>query len=491
MASFISNTLKLTIGTIIAQAAGILLIPILTRMYLPEAFGIFQIFLSIGSIVVINATLSYHFAIMLPERDEDSVTIVALSLVILTLVSLALLVVILLFAGDIGRLLNAPQVVDYLVWVPLFVFFNGLFVIATTRLSRKEKYGLMAAGTVVSSLSTKLVQVVIGILSQSPAGLIYGQFMGYGFADLAIFRGLKPDITTARKVTLARIREMAVRYKKFPLYQFPGNVFNTIAMELPTFMLAIFFVPEVVGHYSLANLVLKMPLALIGSAVWQVVFQRASEERNRTGGVKEIVGMTQPRLITLSVFPSVLLIAIAEPLFGFIFGPNWFVAGTYAKILILWIFMLFISSPISCIFAIIEQQHVSMYFDMITLMAWLGALYLGGILNNEIFALLLFSLTGCFIFGIKLAYLLRASGAGYRGSYHAFGKYLGISLIFIIPVVIVRFLSLSIYILFGIGGIMLLLYYLIIVYSDPVIFHEAEKILRMLNIPMPRFRRVQ
>jgi hypothetical protein len=43
--NFIANVLKLVSGTVTAQVLSILLVPLITRIYSPEDFGIFQLFL--------------------------------------------------------------------------------------------------------------------------------------------------------------------------------------------------------------------------------------------------------------------------------------------------------------------------------------------------------------------------------------------------------------------------------------------------------------
>jgi lipopolysaccharide exporter len=86
--NFIANVLKLVSGSVTAQIMGILLVPLLTRIYSPEDLGIFQLFLSISSILIIFSTFSYQFAIMLPKTEEDSANVAFLCAILVTLTSL-------------------------------------------------------------------------------------------------------------------------------------------------------------------------------------------------------------------------------------------------------------------------------------------------------------------------------------------------------------------------------------------------------------------
>jgi O-antigen/teichoic acid export membrane protein len=79
---FSRNVLTLMTGTTIAQAIPIAISPILTRIYTPEDFGVFALYMSVVSIVSVVATGRYELAIMLPKKDEDAINIVTLSEVV-------------------------------------------------------------------------------------------------------------------------------------------------------------------------------------------------------------------------------------------------------------------------------------------------------------------------------------------------------------------------------------------------------------------------
>ena len=74
---FSRNILTLMTGTIIAQAIPIAISPILTRIYRPEDFGLYAIFVAIITILGSVASGRYELAIMLPKKDEDAINIFA------------------------------------------------------------------------------------------------------------------------------------------------------------------------------------------------------------------------------------------------------------------------------------------------------------------------------------------------------------------------------------------------------------------------------
>ena len=84
---FTRNVLTLMTGTTIAQAIPIVISPILTRIYTPEDFGLFALFIAITSVFGSIATGRYELAIMLPNKDENAINILALGLIIPAIVT--------------------------------------------------------------------------------------------------------------------------------------------------------------------------------------------------------------------------------------------------------------------------------------------------------------------------------------------------------------------------------------------------------------------
>jgi O-antigen/teichoic acid export membrane protein len=142
MSNFITNVLKLVSGSVASQVLGILLIPIITRIYNPDDFGIFQLFMSISGILVIVSTFSYQFAIMLPKTEEDAANVTSLCTVLVVITSLLTGIVVLLIPVNIDEIFNTPGISSYLPLLSLIIFLNGMFFVQNYWLSRRTRFGL-------------------------------------------------------------------------------------------------------------------------------------------------------------------------------------------------------------------------------------------------------------------------------------------------------------------------------------------------------------
>jgi lipopolysaccharide exporter len=477
MSNFASNVLKLVSGSVIAQALGVLLLPIISRLYAPEDLGTFNLFLSISGILVGISCLSYELAIMLPKDDRDSANITALCFILVCITSFISGTIFILFSDEVGLLLNTPEISNYLLLLPVAILFSGLFLILNYWLSRKVRFGTSAAAQVSNSISSKAAQIGAGVATPSPLGLIAGYLIGYGAAILVMLRGIRKDFSTFKHINLDGIKEMASRYKRFPIFSSWAALTNSASTQMAPLMLASFSGPAVVGLYGMAHMVVSMPMNLIGSATGRVFFQKASEEKNRTGSVKTIVREVHQRLVSIGIFPILILIIVGEELFTLILGAQWGAAGGYARILAPWLFLVFISSPMSTVLSILEKQHMSLYFNILQLASRIIALYVGGIYGGPTLALILFSLVGVISVGWMNSYILRISGMMLSKTIGDLTKYALMAMAVSIPVLVAKFLSTSIILLLVMIAISACIYYAIIISRDPILKKEVRGIL--------------
>lgn len=364
---FVSNVITLATGTTFAQALVIVSTPIVTRLYSPEDFGLLALFLSITNILTVVASWRYELAIVLPKEDSGGINLLSLScLITLGMSGLALLVIALL--GDkICRLMNAPGLAPWLWWAPSSLLLAGAFQAITYWNTRKKQFALQAAAQFGKSAGTVGVQIALGISAAGSsaglvAGTLAGQLVGAGILaeHLCRHHGRFARETISGKAMF----EQMVRHKKFPfLTNFAGLV-NQLAYQIPVWLLSVFYGPQLVGFYMLAQRAAGLPAALIGRSVSQVFFQRAAEEYKATDGSVQTYRKTLLLLFILTV-PAFFVLMIFGPfLFTFILGPAWAQAGRFAAILAPIFCMSLIMSPLSLVNAVHERQEVGLLWQI-------------------------------------------------------------------------------------------------------------------------------
>ena len=435
--TFAGDVLKLVGGTTFAQGLSVLAAPILTRLYAPDAFGTAALFASITAIIGVVACLRYELAIMLPERDEDAANLLAVSFSFVLIVTGLSAMLVLLVREPIVRLLNAPDLATYLWLVPLAVLANGGFLALNYWNSRTKRFGRLSIARASQSVVTTGVQLGLGAVGQAHAGgLIGARVLGSTVVTAVLGRQIWRDDRRSfvENVRWPQMLRWGKRHRKFPIFNTWSALLNTASWQLPTFLMAFFFSPTVVGYYALGSRMLQLPMTLIGSAIAQVFFQRASEAHNVDGNLAVVVAPLFRRLVAFGAFPMLLLTVIGQDVFSVMFGQRWSEAGVYVQILSPWMFFVFISSPLSALFSVLERQEAVLLLNTVLFTTRLVALGVGGMLGNVRLALLLFAVTGIPVYGSWCAWILKVSGVSKSQVLHILLKYLGVSVMVISPI---------------------------------------------------------
>ena len=362
---FSRNVLTLMTGSTIAQAIPIAISPILTRLYTPEDFGIFALYIGIVGFIAIIIAGRYELAIVLPTSDREAINILALSLLItITLVTI-LSVVISLFKDSILLALNAQQIGNLLYLVPLSLLLSGLNQSFKYWSNRKKYFQNISLSQISQTSSSVSMQLIFAYIYQG-VGLIVGNIVGMAVAFGVLWRRFREsDGSLLSAIRVDRVVVVMRRYKEFPLVN-SFHAFSDVARVSGSVMLvSAFFGVEVLGFYSLSLRILQLPIAILGSALGQILYQKLSslerEERILYPYIKKsIINLT---LVALPIF-SILYI-IAPDIFAFVFGEKWREAGEYTQVLIPYLFMSFILSPISTVPIILKRQKSFFYLSLI------------------------------------------------------------------------------------------------------------------------------
>jgi O-antigen/teichoic acid export membrane protein len=409
---------------------------------------------------------------MLPEGDEEAANILGVSLCSVLLMTAATTLII-VFAGDtIVRLVNSKQLGKYLWLIPITVFFSGLLLALNYWNSREQHFGRLSIAKVVSSTTTQTTRLGLAFSGYTSGGvLIVSNILGRAISALVLAGQVWLNHRTLFKTAIRwkRILSASTRYSKFPLIDIWGALLNTVSWQLPALLLSVFFSPIIVGYYALSNAVIRLPMSMIAGAIGQVFYQKTCEAKN-AGEHADIVENVFRRLVAIGLFPMLLLCLIGQDLFVILFGNNWSEAGLYTQILAPWMFLTFISSPLSTLFAAFERQGSALIIHSTIFFTRFLSLYVGALLGSVYIALALFSITGVFVYsGLAIWNMKIAQVPTYL-----FFTTLVKSLFHFLPFGITLFcikhvLDVSPILLIFLGAISLVVYFIIILRQDPLL----------------------
>lgn len=380
-------------GTTVAQAIPIAISPILTRMYTPEDFGMFALYMSIVSVLSVIATGRYELAIMLPKKDDDATNIAALSIVVTLCFSLITLLIVTLFNTHLTKLLGNQDISNWLYFIPLTVLLTGVYQSLRFWSNRKKRYKDLSINRVAQSTTTATSNLGLGLIGLGSSGLIISGIIGQGLATVFLAKMINTkDISISQKVKKLKIIALAKRYIKFPKFDILASLSSVSAQALIPILFTSLFSATTAGYYYLTQRVLGFPISILASAILDVFKERASKDYKQYGNAKIIYISTFKKLLLLSIVPSILLYMFAIDIFTFVFGENWKIAGEYAQILTPMLFLRFITNPLSFMIYIAEQQKANIIGQTLFLLSTITSFYLADTPKDVVqFLSLLFS----------------------------------------------------------------------------------------------------
>jgi teichuronic acid exporter len=298
---------------------------ILSRLLLPEEFGtiaLLSVFMSLG-IVLMESGLGQSLIRTTNPTTEDYSTVFYFNLA----GSIVVYGVIYFCAPLIADFYNQNSLEKIVKWYGLIFISNALSSIHFTRLTKdmqfKKELTIIIPSLVISS--------IIGVTMA---------FWGYGVWSL-VASGISQSMAVAFQMWIRSDWSPVLRFnkKKFR-YHFQYGYKLTLSGMLDTLfsnayliIIGKFFAPAQVGFYNRADTLKQLPVSNISAILNKVTFPLFAEVKDDDVRLKEIYQKIM-QMVLFIVAPILLIMsALAEPLFRFLFTDKWLPAVPYFQIL--------------------------------------------------------------------------------------------------------------------------------------------------------------
>jgi O-antigen/teichoic acid export membrane protein len=336
-------------GSIIGQVFNVALMPFITRIYSPEEFGFYSVFIAVVAIVAVVACGRFEIAIPIPIGQTASNGITAISIIL----SVLTLVVVLFISLTLPNIWIETRFGGWIasnIWIiAISVWVTSFYSILNYISNRKKEFRKIAVGKITHVTSTVGSQLALGILGATNSGLFIGHVVGIAAAIVLLFsKRLVRTLFVFKRRTRKLSSYVWNNYKDYPRFSALDSLFNTIGIQLPIILIAALSTSSEAGFLMLSMKVMGAPLALLGTAIGHVYLSQLSSEINNKN-IKIFTKKVLFMLATVGVIPLILMGVISESAFIFIFGDEWGRAGELVTWMIPWFIFQLLSSPISMI----------------------------------------------------------------------------------------------------------------------------------------------
>ena len=356
---FFRGVVAIAGGTAVAQAVGVLLSPIITRLYTPEAMGLWGLFVSFLGVAAVVATLRYEIAIVAASSEEDALALTRSSLVLGIFTGLfSVLILEVMRRNDVLGYGHLPPWVSLLAFPAVVAFAWGTALRYYS--VRKGAFGLVGRFTVTQGVARPFAQIFFSPFGG--AGLLLGEVAGRFLGLTALWRVLP------KRRGAWFFLDILKKYKVYPLIQLPSGFLNTLALMAPVPVFTALYGSAIGGNLALAQRVIALPVSLVGAAVADVFYGHAAELMRRDPKALRLFFFTTvSRLFLLATLFGFFLWLLAPRMVPWIFGAEWDIAGKMMAIMSPWMVAQLTVSPVSRIVFLSQWQWVKFLYDGLAL----------------------------------------------------------------------------------------------------------------------------
>lgn len=400
------NSARLLSANVVAQAIGLLVYPILTRLYSPDDFGLFNLFLSIGGIIVLCSTAEYQNAIVLPKEQKKADALfhvgggLVLGMALLTLLSVP-------FSRLIANLFNTPTLARWYWLMPIYVLVMGSWVLLNYYYTREKAFQRISGYQLSQSVLSAGSKVGFGYVGFLSGGLIVGSVLAPLISIIvSIWIAGKKWLGSLLHLNIQECKQVAKEYANFPKFALPRSLVNSLGGNLPILLLTPFFSLSQIGYFGMAVTLGFRPLNMISASLYQTFFQQTAERVNNRVSILMFFRQFIAKTLLIAVPIFVGLWFVLPWLTEWFLGTGWETTGELIRVMLPWLLMSLIVAPICFLSDLFGKQKKALLFEIAFLLSRLVGLGIGLIINNFYWAIAGYAIGGALVIACQLIWLM-------------------------------------------------------------------------------------
>ncbi|WP_158609075.1 lipopolysaccharide biosynthesis protein [Pusillimonas sp. NJUB218] len=358
----------------------------LTRLYTPQDFGIYGVFVAVCATMAGVAGGRLELAIPVAKTAD-----VATTLLLLTgLVALPASIVLSAFVAWLGPLFGLGPALggEMAYWLPVAAFSIVVFQAVNYWLLWNKDYSRAARARWVQGGALATVQLGAGYLAFGSWGLLVGHTLAQLLGGLigGGATAAKRAMDVASQLSWRKCTALLRAHRNYPFVMAPAALLNMLGQHMPILLIGGLYGVKAAGFYAIAQRVCGAPLALVGQAIGQIF---AAEAPNLMQRSPENMLLTFSRLIRYMFLGGglfIIVLVVAAPIVvGFVFGKEWVDAGVLMQILSFVFVLEFVVTPVSLTLSFMGHHSRQLWWDVIRLSGILATFALATVLALSLY----------------------------------------------------------------------------------------------------------
>lgn len=297
----------------------------LTRLILPEEFGVMGIALVVIAFSTIFVDLGFGKAII--QQKEINETQLSTVFFLNFIVSVLFSIICFLLSYPAARFFKMPDVEPVLQVLSLSFIFYGLNVVPNALLYRRMNFKITAVVSTISSLISGIVGIYMAKKGYGVWSLVVQNLSAAFLSFLMTFLYLRwlPKLT----LILNDVKAMW----RYSSRLFISALLDTMFTRLDIVLIGKMFLPATLGYYTRAQSMDGVVKQVSSTSIVSVLFPYLSREQSNTSRVKELYINYLHVISFVSFFISGFLYLSAESIFTILFSQRWIESAYLFKIM--------------------------------------------------------------------------------------------------------------------------------------------------------------
>lgn len=258
----LSSTL---LGQAFAQLLATVAYLVLVRLYLPEAFGGFALYVSLTTIIATFACFRLELLLPLAKTAVECSTLITMCVVLMLTVFGGVLLVTIGFRTELAHLFALKKSASWLlVWLaPGTMAAAGSAIMAqmALRAGRAPILPLTRCGQVLAALA---IQLALARRQDDSVGLVIGDLVSKVLEIVVLSGLLRADFASLHVIPSPKSWAAALRrHRRFLSTSAPAGILNTVAVYIPQVLSNLVYGAQSAGYFSVAQRALNLPTSAL------------------------------------------------------------------------------------------------------------------------------------------------------------------------------------------------------------------------------------
>jgi teichuronic acid exporter len=298
---------------------------ILARLLSPAEFGLIgmiAVLMGIGT-VLMEGGLGQSLIRTTNPTDEDYTTVFYFNLV----GSIIIYLIVFFMSPLVASFYHQPLLENIIRWYCLIFVINAFSSIQYTRLSKQMEFKKELTIAVPSIIMSSIVGISMAYMGYGVWSLVGSALTQSSLASIQLW--LRSDW----KPTWSFNREKFKYHFHYGYKMTLSGILDTVFVNGYAIIIGKFFAPAQVGYFNRADTLRQLPVSNISAVLNKVTFPLFAQVKDDDVRLKDIYKKIM-QMVVFFVAPILLILsALAEPLFRFLFTEKWLPAVPFFKIL--------------------------------------------------------------------------------------------------------------------------------------------------------------